>query len=241
MSENPINLHEGHRNKVKKRFLESGMEGMADHNILEMLLFYAIPRKDTNEIAHRLIEKFGSFSGVLKADFDDLKEVEGISDNSACLITMLLPIYKRFQDDYYSEKTVLKTTDDIVRYILPKFIDSENERVFAICFDSKQRVISTKLLCEGDFSSANFEIKKLAKIVLQLNASSVVLVHNHPNYIALPSNADIETTKTIYEFLDSIKVKLSDHIIVAKNAESCSMLNNPKYTHLFYGLESLFD
>lgn len=210
------------------------------HNVLEMLLFFGIPRKDTNDIAHLLIEKFGSFAGVLQADFEDLKSVKGMTESAACLITMLLPIYKKYQADLFSSKPKLEKAQDIVNYILPKFADSENERVFAICFDAKQNVICTKQLCEGDLSGANFDLKKLAKVVLQTNTSRVVLVHNHPTLIALPSETDVETTQMIYDFLQQIGVTLSDHIIVAKNGESCSMINHPRYTHIFYGLEPLF-
>ncbi len=235
------NPHKGHRQRVLKRYLESGLDSFPDHNILEMLLFFCIPQKDTNIIAHELMEKFGSFSGVLEADFADLKNVKGMTENAASLLTMILPIIKRYQDDKLSEKRVLETTEDIVKYISPKFIDSVNERVFVICFDSKNELICTRLLSEGDISEAQLEFKKLASIVIETKASKVILVHNHPNLIALPSVADVEATKEVFNFLSKLKVMLADHIIVAKNGESCSMLNNPRYTNIFYGLENLFD
>lgn len=240
-SQKDENPHKGHRKRVVKRYLEGGLDSFPDHNILEMLLFFGIPQKDTNEIAHDLIEKFGSFSGVFEADYADLKNVKGMTENAACLLTMFLPVIKRYQDDKLSEVKVLETTEDIVKYISPKFIDSVNERIFVICFDSKNELICTRQLCEGDLSEAQFELKKLASIVLETKASKVILVHNHPNLIALPSVEDVEATKTAFNFLSSLKVILADHIIVAKNGESCSMLNHPKYAHIFYGLDKLFD
>lgn len=240
-SQKTENPHKEHRKNVRKRYIEAGLDSFPEHNILEMLLFFGIPFKDTNVLAHDLMEKFGSFSGVLEADYADLINVKGMTENAACLLTMILPVVKKYQDDKLSKTKVLETTEDIVKYISPKFIDTVNEKVFVICFDSKNKLICTRQLGEGDLSEAQFELKKLASIVLETKASKVVLVHNHPNLIALPSIEDVEATKTAFNFLASLKVILADHIIVAKNGDSCSMLNHPKYAHIFYGLDKLFD
>lgn len=227
------NIHKGHRQKVKERYLEVGLDSMPDHNVLEMLLFFAIPFKDTNETAHLLMEKFGSFSGVLKASVADLKNVKGMTENAACLISMLLPIYKRYTDDLVLKKPQLITTQDIVDFIKPKFIDCSNERAYVLCFDNKHSLICARLLDEGDIASATLNMRSLAATVLETKAKSCVLVHNHPNAIALPSAEDIDATKTASDLLQKLKVRLEDHLIIAEN-QYCSMINMPKCSHIFY-------
>ena len=234
------NVHEGHRQKVRERYYKGGLDCMPDHNVLEMLLFFGIPYKDTNEIAHSLIEKFGSFSGVLKADRADLKNVKGMTENAACLLSMLLPVFKRYTDDLMKEKPVLDSTEDIVHFIRPRFMDTTNEKVFLICLDSDHSLISVRFVGEGDIASANLNLRAVASAVIETKAASAVLVHNHPNSIALPSQADINATKQVYEFLSMLRVRLLDHIIISQTGH-CSMASVPKFAHIFYGLNPIFN
>ena len=234
------NVHEGHRQKVKDRYYKGGLDCMPDHNVLEMLLFFGIPYKDTNEIAHRLIEKFGSFSGVLRADRADLKNVKGMTDNAACLISMLLPVFKRYTDDLMKEKPTLETTEQIVKFIKPRFLDTTNEKVYLLCFDCNHALISVRFISEGDVASASLNLRAVASAVIETKAASAVLVHNHPNSISLPSQADISATKKAYELLAMLRVRLLDHIIVSQTGH-CSMVSVPKFTHIFYGLNPIFD
>ncbi len=238
MEEKKPNQHQGHRKKVKDRYLLTGIDGMAEHNILEMLLFFGIPRKDTNEIAHALIEKFGSFSLVLQASFADLKSVKGMTSDAACLITMLLPIYRKYLEDLGSNAVELNSSEEIAEYIKPKFLGIEKELIYAVCFDSSNKLICSRKVGEGGFFGVDFEMKKLASIILETNASSVVLVHNHLTSIAMPSVEDINATKSIYKFLQTLKVTLSDHIILAKDGSFCSMINIPAISHIFFGLNN---
>lgn len=230
------NLHKGHRQSVKERYYVDGMNGMPDHNILEMLLFFAIPYKDTNDTAHLLMERFGSFSGVLQASLEQLKSVKGMTENAACLITMLLPIYRRYHDDLMHKKPDLMSTKDIVAYMRPKFIDTTNERVYAICFDNNHHLITNRLLCEGSIESAAFNLRDLARAVIETKAVEVVLVHNHPAGVALPSHDDVRTTVSIYRFLRFLRVTLTDHIIITKEG-FCSMSAIKKYSKIFHGYD----
>ncbi|MGN1194193.1 MAG: RadC family protein [Acutalibacteraceae bacterium] len=234
------NPHQGHRQKARERYYKGGLDCMPDHNVLEMLLFFGIPYKDTNEIAHSLIEKFGSFSGVLKADRTDLQNVKGMTENAACLISMLLPVFKRYTDDLMKEKPTLETTEQIVNFIKPRFIDTTNEKVYLICFDCNHALISVRFIDEGDIASANINLRKIASTVIETKAASVILVHNHPNSISLPSQADIGATKKAYELLSMLKVRLLDHIIISQTGH-CSMVSVPKFAHIFYGLDPIFD
>ncbi len=238
MPEQEKNIHKGHRQKVKNRYIETGFDGMANHNILELLLFFGIPYKDTNPIAHELMDTFGSFSGVLKASISELKSVKGMTENAACLINMILPLYARYAQDIKTEKLSMNT-DDIVEYMRPKFLDTPNERAYAMCFDNSRCLITVRKLSDGDVNSTLFDMRKLASAVLETKAAAVVLVHNHPNGIPLPSQEDIAQTKFAYDFLQSLKVQLLDHIILSEEGK-CSMVSFPKFSHLFYGVDPLF-
>lgn len=238
MAEQENNIHKGHRQKVKNRYIEAGFDGMADHNILELLLFFGIPYKDTNPIAHELIETFGSFSGVLRASIPELKSVRGMTENAACLLNMILPVYARYHADANAERPMLMTTNEIVDYMRPKFLDTNNERAYVLCFDHNHYLIAVRKLSDGDIYSTLFDMRKLACAVLETKATGVVLVHNHPNGISLPSTDDVTQTKSAYEFLQSLKVSLMDHIIISREGH-CSMISLPKFAHLFYGLDPL--
>lgn len=232
------NLHSGHRKKVRNRYYECGLNGMADHNVLEFLLFFGIQRKDTNELAHRLIASFGSLSRVFEAKFDDLIKVKGMTENAACLITMMLPLYKRYVEDLHSRKPDMTSKDELVEYLRSKF-SKQVEQVYAICFDAKHSFISCRLIGEGDISSSAFDIRKLVSVALETNASMVVLAHNHPYGIHLPSQQDIDVTTMIAGVLNNIKVSLGDHLIVTDSGFS-SLSEFPRYSHIFYGTEPLF-
>lgn len=238
MAEQENNIHKGHRQKVKKRYIEAGFEGMADHNVLELLLFFGIPYKDTNPIAHELMETFGNFSGVLKASIPELKSVKGMTENAACLLNMILPVYARYFADTVAERPTLMTTQEIVDYMRPKFLDTSNERAYVMCFDHNHYLIAVRKLSDGDIYSTLFDMRKLAVAVLETKATGVVLVHNHPSGISLPSSDDVTQTKNAYEFLQSLKVSLMDHIIISREGH-CSMISLPKFAHLFYGLDPL--
>ncbi len=218
--------------------MATGLEGMSDHNILELLLFYAIPYKDTNPIAHRLIESFGSLSAVFKASVEELKRIDGMTENAACLVNMVLPLYAAYANDTKTEKPLFMNVDEIVDYMRPKFLDTTNERAYALCFDYNHYFIAERRLSDGDVYSTLFDMRKLASAVLETKATGVIIVHNHPSGIALPSKNDVETTKQAYEFLQSMQVGLLDHIIIAPSGH-CSMIDIPRFAHIFYGVDPI--
>lgn len=231
------NLHKGHREKVKKRFRETGINGMFDHNILELLLFFGIPYRDTNEMAHRLIDHFGSFAGVLEAKHSDLLKIEGMTDNAACLITLLLPVFRRYAENVAERQLYFKSVEDTVNFLRCKFLDCKNrERVYAIAFDASGCFLNCKLISEGDIRSSDINLRELAAFLLETNAVSVVISHNHPHGIAAPSYDDINVTKTLVTFLSLLNVDFYDHIIIGDSAHF-SMRNSPRFAHIFYGNE----
>ncbi len=232
------NIHQGHRSRVREEFYANGLDGMPDHRILEMLLFFGIPYKDTNPIAHELIDRFGSFAGVLEAKTADLVSVNGMTENAACLISMILPLYKRYMDDITKRKPVLKETEEIVEFLRGKYVDANEERVYVLCFDPNHCLLNCRMINEGDISSSEFDLRKLTAAVLETNATSVIISHNHPHGITLPSNEDISATVRSYELLKTLKVQLLDHIIVSETSYN-SLVNMPRFAHIFYGLDPL--
>ncbi len=231
------NLHKGHRQKVKKRFLEAGLNGMAEHNILEFLLFFGIPYRDTNDIAHNLMEYFGSFSKVLEASHSDLLKVEGMTDNAAYLITLLLPVFRRYTEDIEDGKLKFEGVDEAVRFLRKLYIDCKNrERVYALALDASGRLINYRMLNEGDIRSSNINLRDLASFLLETSAVSVIISHNHPHGVASPSCDDINVTKTLAELIMLLNVDFHDHIIIGDTTHF-SMRNSPRFAHIFYGID----
>lgn len=234
MAEKKDNIHKGHRQKIRNQFYEAGLGHMPDHVVLEFLLYFGIPYKDTNEIAHNLINTFGSFDAVFRADVNDLKGVKGMTENAACLIKLLLPLYNRYTQCQTSKKPSLMSAKEIADFMRPRYEGTYNEKVFLLCFDSDHCLISTRLLATGDVSQAHFSFRDIADIVLETKTRNVVLVHNHPYAISMPSKEDIEVTKKLKDFLSYLKVELDDHIIIADTGFS-SLASMPRFTKVFLG------
>ena len=209
-------IHKGHRERLKQRFLEVGLDNFTDVQVLELLLFYAIPQKDTNPLAHALLERFGSLSQVLEADISQLKKVPGISDHSATLLALVTQLCRYYQVDSAQRVEILRSLDDCGKYLVPRFFGRTRETVFLLCLDAKCKVICCKEIGEGSVNAASISTRKVVETALSCNASSVILAHNHPSGVALPSDDDIVTTRRIYAALEAVEVTLADHIIVAE-------------------------
>lgn len=233
-----VNIHRNHRQKVREKYYASGFKGMAPHNILEMLLFFGIPYKDTNPIAHELIDRFGSLSAVFEASRTDLMQIKGMTENAACLITMILPLYQRYSHELVKRRPVFSDEKEIADFLRTLYLDNNSiERVFLLCFDGNNSLITCRMVGEGDVSSSNFDMRKLASAVLETNAASVVLSHNHPHGIAVPSFQDKTATQAVAALLNALNVRFVDHIIVT-DKDHFSMAKSIKYVELFYNLEA---
>ena len=209
-------IHKGHRERLKARFLEEGLDNFTDIQALELLLFYAIPQKDTNPIAHALLDHFGSLSRVLEADVEELKKVPGISDHSATLLALVTELGRYYQVDCAERVEVLTTLDACGAYLVPRFFGRSNETVFLLCLDAKCKVLCCKEIGEGSVNSTSISIRKVVETALSANATTVVLAHNHPSGVALPSSEDVQTTRRIAAALSAVEVHLADHIVVAE-------------------------
>ena len=210
-----MGIHDGHREKMRRRYLETGMEGFADHEALELLLYYAIPRRDTNPIAHALMERYGSLSAVLNAPVEDLQKVEGIGESAAILLTLVPRISRQARLADAAQETVISSTERAGAYLLERFSGETRELVYLMCLDRKGKLLACKRLADGDVASADLNIRKVVETALLSSASAAILAHNHPSGVALPSPADKAATWQVQEALRTIGVELLDHIIVA--------------------------
>lgn len=228
-----MSVHEGHRKRMKQRFAEEGLSGFREHEVLELLLYYCIPRRDTNEIAHHLINTFGSLPNVLAAPVRELKRVEGISDNAANFLSLI----RQLNSDYRSspdEKVSLRTYEACGEFLFKKLRDKKTETVAMLSLDASSKLISYHIVGEGSISSANVPVRRIIDLALSDNAATVVIAHNHPGGVAIPSNADVETTKYVSSALACVDVMLSDHIIVVEDdfvSLTLSNIYDPEATH----------
>ena len=183
---------------------------------LELLLFYAIPQKDTNPIAHALLDRFGSLSQVLDADVEELKKVPGISGHAATLLRLVTDLARFYQVDSAQRTEVLTSLDACGHYLVPRFFGRKVETVFLLCLDAKCKVLCCREVGEGSVNAASISVRKVVETALSANATSVVLAHNHPSGVALPSADDVQTTRRIAAALSAVEVTLIDHIVVAE-------------------------
>ncbi len=228
------NVHEGHRDRLRQRFLEEGLDNFQDHNVLELLLFYSIPRRDTNEEAHNLIDTFGSLSGVFDASFEDLCNIKGIGENSAALIKLVPEIFKKYEvDKIKSDELILNTCELVAKYVSVFFKGVTTEKMYLLCLDSNCRVLSYNLISEGTINAAPLNTRKIMEIGIKDNASQLILVHNHPSGVVAPSRKDVDATMEIQSIMEKVGMKLSDHIIIGHGNDFFSFRKSEKWKYIF--------
>ncbi len=208
-------IHSGHRERLKQRFLNSGLDDFTDAQVLELLLFYAIPQRDTNPLPHRLLEHFRTLSQVPEAPIVDLKQVPGISDHSATLLSLVTQLGRYYQVDCAQRTQCLTTLDACGAYLVPYFFGRCNETVFLLCLDAKCKVLCCREVGQGSVNSASVSVRRIVETALRANATTVVMAHNHPSGVALPSGEDVQTTRRVAAALAAVEVHLADHVIVA--------------------------
>ncbi|MFV0496978.1 MAG: RadC family protein [Candidatus Fimivivens sp.] len=210
-------IHTGHRERLRKRMENEGLNGFQPHEILELILFYSIPRADTNPIAHRLLAHFGSLSAVLEAPRSELMKIEGIGAASATLLSMIPAISRRYLVDKNDAGVVLDSPKKLGEFIHPYFIGTNNEQLYLICLDKKRKLLNCTLLAEGSLGKVSVDMRLIIETVVRCSASSVALAHNHTQGFALPSHDDIRVTSCIADALKVLSVDVVDHIIVARD------------------------
>ena len=223
-------MHEGHRQRMKARFMKNGFQGFSEHEIMELLLYYCLPKSDINALAHTLVDYFGSVLQVLSAPAGELEKIPGVGPAVITYLSLLRETHRYLNISHGKEKERLLGIDDFGRYLLDYFFGSGNETVYLLCLDAKGMVINCYLMCEGSVTSANLSFRKVIDTAIRSNAASAVLAHNHPGGLALPSPEDIAVTNRLAKALHMADVTLVDHIIVAEN-DYISMLQSRMYDY----------
>lgn len=227
------NAHDGHRERLKARFAAEGIDHFDPHVILEMILFYALPRRDTNELAHRLLDTFGgSLASVLDAPLEELQKVKGIGENAAILLKLFPEVCRRYLMDLSDAGRIVKDSEDAAKYLLPYFMGRTNEIVALMCIDGKGKVLFCGQVFEGSVNAASVSVRRIVEIVVRYAATDVILAHNHPGGIAVPSGEDVHVTGQVAEALHTVGIRLLDHLIIA-GKDWVSLAATPTTNELF--------
>lgn len=213
MAEKPKHRHTGHRERMKAEFLARGLEGWPDHRVLELLLFYTIPQGDVNDLAHELVERFGSLAGVLDASVEELKKVKGVGDHTAAFLRMLPAVLGRYQGARTRLSAIINSPEDAYAWLEPYFFGARNEMVYVLCLDGKRQVLGVRKVAEGSIELAEVNTRRIAEEAIGLRAAQIYVAHNHVSNLALPSQEDWLTTDVLRAALSPIGIELIDHLV----------------------------
>ncbi len=209
------NIHQGHRARLRQSFLDQGLDPLPDVNVLELLLFYAIPRQDTNQIAHRLIDTFGSLEDVFDAPVEELVRRGGLTENAATLIKLTIAVTRRYRIRRASTDLIMSNTQKYGAYLVPQFIGARDEMVYIMALDAKCKMLGCTKLFTGTVNTSSLYVRSVVEYALRMKATSIVLAHNHTSGVAAPSQQDLAITIQIKDALELVSIFLADHIIVA--------------------------
>ena len=213
MADKPKHRHTGHRERMKAEFLVRGLEGWPDHRVLELLLFYTIPQGDVNDLAHELVERFGSLAGVLDASVEELKKVKGVGDHTAVFLRMLPAVLGRYQGARTRLSAIINSPEEAYAWLEPYFFGARNEMVYVLCLDGKRQVLGVRKVAEGSIELAEVNTRRIAEEAIGLRAAQIYVAHNHVSNLAIPSQADWLTTDTLRGALRPIGIELIDHLV----------------------------
>jgi DNA repair protein RadC len=217
--------HGGHRQRMRERFHKQGLEGFAQHEILELMLFFAIPQKNVNPLAHTLIDRFGSLYGVIHATPEQLMQTPGVGEYAATLITLFGCVPREAEQSRAQKREKLTTRKAAVQYCARLLQGEKREKFYAVCLNGQMETLGNALIAQGSLSDVPAYPRVVMDAVLTRNAHGVLLCHNHPGGSIAPSQADLDATATLSRLLSEIEVALVDHIIIAEG-EALSMVRN---------------
>ena len=209
--------HKDHRQRKRDQFYHHGSDAFADHELLELLLFYGIPRKDVNPLAHALLAEFGSLEAVFAAPVETLEQMDGMGRSTAVLLKLVPHLMRRAHISSVAGETVLDTVERIGDFFLNLFLAESNEVMYQLCLDAKGRKLNCRKISEGDPASISVNTRTIVQNALKCNAVMVAIAHNHPSGVAFPSHADKIATTQIRDALAAVNVTLIDHIVVAND------------------------
>lgn len=232
-----MGVHDGHRQRLREQFLTCGVSSFQPHQLLELLLFYAIPRRDTNELAHRLLERFGSLRGVFRAGAEELRAVEGMGEGAAALIRLVGDI-SLFTQRSETQETIF-TDESIGPYFIDLLRGQKTELAYVACLDAKCKLLTCRCVSKGTVGSVSVEPRQVVEQALYAGARSVIIAHNHPGGVAVPSSGDIFATGRIWKALNVLGIPLLDHIIVADD-DYVSMAKNGVFSRYENDLSGIY-
>lgn len=209
--------HAGHRQRLRERYLNYGLDCLQDHEALELLLYYAIPRRNTNEIAHRLLREYGDLAGVLRAGTADLCAVSGVGENSAALVKLCGDLVRRVQLPSRNERVYVGNLAMAIDYLRKLFYGLQVEVLYLLCLDAQCCVRRPVKLSEGVVNATAFSVRQLVEAALRHGAVSVILAHNHPGQSTEASREDVEATRAAVAALQTVQIGVLDHIILCGN------------------------
>lgn len=218
-------IHEGHRSRMRERFRKEGLEGFAPHEVLELLLFYSRSRGDVNPTAHALMDHFGTLKGVLEAGTEQLMTVPGVGEETATLISLMLPMFRRYCASMLEDAKRIRNRADAQGYCLSLLAGRRTEAFYVISLSGDSQVLGQRMVAEGSLNEVSAYPRVVVEAALNHNAHSVILCHNHPGGVATPSLADVNTTRMLRQLLAGLDINLLDHIVVA-GEQAYSMLQH---------------
>ncbi len=226
-------VHSGHRIRLKESFLNGNAEGFRDHQLLELLLFYSVPRRDTNEIAHALLKEFGTLDGVFSASYNALCKVQGVGEQTALMLKIIASIEDRRLLRDSEKQNMPMTCAEISRYLVAFYHSRTKETIVLLSCDNKRRIKKVDIVGEGTINGTEINSRNIVEAAINANASYVVLSHNHPNGAAKPSAADLDATRSLIVMLRRLDIGVFDHIIIGMDGDSYSMRECEEYRMLF--------
>ena len=213
MAEKKKAIHTGHRQRVRQEFLARGIEGWPDHRVLELMLFFAIPNGDVNPLAHELIDRFGSLSGVLNALPEELMKTPGVGEYTATMLKVFPAVIGRYMEEHVEPGQEILTAAAAKNVLAPYFYGARNEMVYILCLDTKEKLLGVRKISEGNIDNSDVTLRRAAEECLALRASFCYLAHNHVSGFALPSPEDMNTTRVVRSALAPLGVYLVDHLV----------------------------
>ena len=209
------NIHKYHRQRLKKKFLEYGLDALEDHEFLELILFYAIPQKNTNELAHRMLNEYGSLKDILEADTENLTRIDGLSEHSAMLFKVIMAATRKYINSVNDIMEARLTPENIHLYIKSLFYGKTDETAYVLLLDRNCVVRKIRKMSEGTINATTLRTRDVVKVAVDEKYPYLMLAHNHPGGNPIPSKSDLYLTKAIELALNFVDVRLVDHVIVA--------------------------
>ena len=226
------NVHDGHRERMRQRFMKEGADSFEDHELLELLLFYAIPRRNTNEIAHLLLDKYGSLDSLFDAPIEDIANTHGVGESTALFLKLIPAIHRGVMKAKAMPKSKIFNAEQAIEILTAQYIGFQEEAVTLISLDNRNCVKDISIVSYGTLKDVLVDIRKIVLTLVKHNATNAIIAHNHPQGVAKPSVEDVNVTRELRTALASLDIRLLDHIIIADN-EHYSMASSDDFKWIF--------